>query len=185
MPNINGLRYPLDTDVPNIVADIQNLATDINRRATQTAANVEILTSMSGVADGDRVYLVSHGVTVRYSQAVGGWVNYKNDWIIPSIASGWKAYGAANYDVVAYIKKQGVVWIKGIVSATSGSVGSTIFTLPVGYRPSKTKIFVTPSTNSGNARLDIRADGVITPTELTSGGTVAYVGLTVSYPSEA
>lgn len=185
MPDINGLRYPHSGDIPNIPADIQNLATDINRRVGRTVADVDALSALSGMVEGDQVYLISHGIMVKYSGAALGWVNHKNDWIIPNIAAGWTIYGAPNYDTVAYMKRYGVVYVRGAVSATTATLGNSVFTLPVGYRPLKKKIIPVVSSNGGIIRLDIsNIDGSISPVGGYQGANLAYFSLNFSYPQE-
>ena len=54
-------------------------------------------------------------------------------WISPSFQNGWVNYGGS-YEPAGYYKdKFGVVYIKGLVK--NGTLSSSIFTLPVGYRP--------------------------------------------------
>jgi hypothetical protein len=55
-----------------------------------------------------------------------------------------------------------MVHLSGLVRA--GTVGSTIFTLPAGYRPGKTIIRATQSANA-QARLDIWASGAVQATQ--------------------
>ena len=185
MPDIKGLRYPNGGDVPNIPADIQNLATDTYRKLGRTVADVDALSALSGMVEGDQVYLISHGIMVKYAGAVLGWVNHKNDWIIPSITAGWNVFGTPNYDTVAYLKRYGIVYIRGSVAATTAVMGTTIFTLPVGYRPLKKKIMPVVSTNGGIVRLDIdNTDGSVKPLQGFQGASTAYVALNLSYPQE-
>lgn len=75
---------------------------------------------------------------------------YQNSWV--SYGSGWNA---ARF----YKDSLGVVHLSGLVK--NGSLGNTIFTLPVGYRPA-TQIMFSQIDNGGVARVDVGAGGNIT-----------------------
>lgn len=65
-------------------------------------------------------------------------------WVVPTLAGGWANSGAP-YAPAGYWKDlNAIVWLHGRV--TGGSVPSTIFTLPVKYRPQYTlSFYVAPS----------------------------------------
>jgi len=80
-------------------------------------------------------------------------------WISASYQNGWATYGG-DYSHARYCKDEGgIVRLDGLV--TGGSVGSTIFTLPVGYRPQYRIILAVVNGNSA-ARVDIRTAGLVT-----------------------
>lgn len=98
-------------------------------------------------------------------------------FIAPTLLNGWVNFGAG-FAAAGYMKDQfGFVHLKGMVK--SGTVGTVIFTLPAGYRPAETQIFIVQSNNGADvlARIDISNNGNVT---LTSGGTtwVALNGIT-------
>lgn len=65
-------------------------------------------------------------------------------WITPTMTNSWVAFGTGT--TAMYMKDQfGVVHLKGCIK--SGTLGSSAFTLPVGYRPSVTRSFATNSNN--------------------------------------
>ena len=179
MPDVNGLRYPLGNVQPNIPSDMQNLASDINRRFLRVTPNVATLSAISDMVEGDQVYLTSHGITVKYSGALNGWVNHLNNWVIPTLQNGWTVFGSTTYDTVAFLLKDQVVYVRGSVSG--GTVGP-IFSLPSGYQPDKQKIIVTPSTNGGLARVDI-GTGFAT-SNYYHGGSNGFISLNTTYPAE-
>ncbi len=82
-------------------------------------------------------------------------------WITPTLNSPFTSYGGA-FGNVEYRKIGNIVNIQGLINANSGSAGSTIFTLPSGYRPKKTLIFTVQNGNSATARIDITSDGIVT-----------------------
>lgn len=80
-------------------------------------------------------------------------------WASPTLAGTWVSYGAGN--TPGYFKDaDGLVHLRGLIK--SGTINTTAFTLPAGFRPSRTIIRNTPS-NSTSSRIDIRADGVVIP----------------------
>lgn len=74
-----------------------------------------------------------------------------------SFENSWVDYGSP-YDTARYRKINNVVYIEGLVQ--SGTIGQSIFTLPVGYRPYARMIFATNS-NSSLGRIDVLADGSV------------------------
>lgn len=64
-------------------------------------------------------------------------------FIAPALLNSW-IYGGAPYNPPGYYKDSlGRVHLRGFV--TTGAVGTTIFTLPVGYRPANTELIATGS----------------------------------------
>lgn len=89
---------------------------------------------------------------------------------VTTFLNSWVNYGSG-YPVAAYIKRpDGLVWMQGLVK--SGTVGSSIFTLPSGIRPSKRSLAVAPS-NAAFARIDVVSDGSV----ITTGGSNAWYSL--------
>lgn len=88
------------------------------------------------------------------------------EWIAPTFGTGWSDYGSA-WQTAAYCRDAaGFVHFRGLVQRTSGT-GTTILTLPAGYRPAAQKIFGVYG-DAGAGRIDVRTDGVVL---YTSGGT--------------
>jgi len=77
----------------------------------------------------------------------------------PAFENSWVNYGTT-FDTAAYYKDAlGIVHVKGLVK--SGTATAAIFTLPTGYRPASTLLFVcVDGTNLAN-RVDVDADGTI------------------------
>lgn len=80
------------------------------------------------------------------------------NWITPTYQNGWVDYDTT-YNTTQYYKdKHNFVHIKGMVK--NGTANSTIFTLPVGYRPARRYLFVTIS-NGAIGRVDVLPDGQV------------------------
>lgn len=82
-------------------------------------------------------------------------------WITPTLQNSWTKYGDAAFASVAYRKDvTGKITLRGFVLKASGAAGTTIFTLPTGFRPLKHQMW--PCQNSsGIERVDVRSTGAV------------------------
>lgn len=81
------------------------------------------------------------------------------DWIDASYTANWSTFSAA-FDDAGYMKiGQDLVLLRGLVKS-SGAIPDTIFTLPAGYRPAKTKLFAALS-NGAVGRIDVNSSGAV------------------------
>jgi hypothetical protein len=82
-------------------------------------------------------------------------------WIAPTLLNGWVNYGISGGALAAFIKDDmGFVHLKGLIKDGTTTAGTTIFTLPVGYRPLSSLYFLVADSN-GFARLFVASNGVI------------------------
>lgn len=70
----------------------------------------------------------------------------QEDWITPTFQNSWVNYSDSFSSAGYYKDTIGVVHLKGYVK--SGTINTTIFTLPAAYTPSKTLYFAVPSNNA-------------------------------------
>jgi hypothetical protein len=97
----------------------------------------------------------------------------------PVFQNSWVNYDTAAYQVARYWRDPvGIVHIEGLVK--DGTIATTIFALPAGYRPAKALIFAV-DTNSGHGRLDVTAAGLVIAT---SGGNTYYSLAGISFKQE-
>lgn len=106
-------------------------------------------------------------------------------YIAPTMGNGWVNYSvdeATGYAHAGYMKDEnGNVFIKGLIKSGTISTTLPIFTLPVGYRPSRKIIrAVVCPTASGMGRLDIAADGGVIP----NAGANGYFSIEVNFKAE-
>lgn len=73
----------------------------------------------------------------------------------PTLLNSWTNYGG-DYDTAGYYKDKDRVFLQGLIKG--GTVGAVAFTLPVGYRPAKRKIFVVNANNTFG-RVDVLSNG--------------------------
>lgn len=87
------------------------------------------------------------------------WVDQNSplQWTAPLLANGWADYNPGGFATAGFTKTpDGIVHLKGLIK--SGT--STMFILPVGYRPAFIKLIAVTS-NAAIGRLDIRPDGSV------------------------
>lgn len=94
-------------------------------------------------------------------------------WTVPLLQNGFLNFNATWYEAARYRKKNGVVYLEGLVKA--GATNTILFQLPSGFRPSKRIMLSTISYDAtvySTARIDITSGGdiyiVTDPGEFTS-----------------
>lgn len=93
----------------------------------------------------------------------------------PAFTNSWTHYGAP-YSKAAFIKlPDGFVELTGVIK--SGTVGSSAFTLPPGYRPPVAPGPFAVISNAGLGRVDIGTDGTVTPQSPSSNLSVSLEGI--------
>ncbi len=90
----------------------------------------------------------------------------------PTLLGAWGNYGAP-FEAAGYYRGGIEVKFRGTVKG--GADGSTIFTLPVGVRPTTSRSFVVPA-GKGMGRVTVRADGAVV-INLFAGGDTSAVNL--------
>lgn len=96
----------------------------------------------------------------------------------PAFLGTWVNYGAGHETAAFYKDPLGRVHLKGLIKF--GTISTTAFTLPEGYRPFSTLIFACIShdgVNYQHGRLDVSAAGLIVPI---AGGT-EFFSINVSF----
>jgi hypothetical protein len=102
-------------------------------------------------------------------------------WITPVLVGGWINYGST-WEPAGYMRKGGVVYIRGFIKSGTATVGTTIFTLPVGYRPGSDTHFDIVS-NGLHGVLNVFADGRVVTNVSISATWVSLRGLI--FPADA
>ena len=117
---------------------------------------------MASILNVDQIGHSTSGTTAITIASDGTVTMPENDsgWITPTLNSPYTSYGDI-FGNVEYRKIGNIVNIQGLVNANSASSGSTVFTLPSGYRPKKQLIFIVQNGNSATARIDIGLDGKV------------------------
>jgi hypothetical protein len=129
----------------------------VMRSASLGLTAVDIPAGYVPVARGDDTYswMPPTGTTTEIGPG---------DWQTPTLLNSWvNPYPGIHNNPEYRIDSFGMVHLQGMVGG--GSAG-TIFTLPVGFRPTLPQTFKV-NANSGSIRIDVNADGTVTTT---SGG---------------
>lgn len=88
-------------------------------------------------------------------------------WTAPALSGTWVNYGSSN-EVAGYRRIGDLVYLRGLIK--SGTIATTAFTLPAGYRPAADLIFAVAS-NSAYGQLRVTPAGLVVPE---SGSAVAF-----------
>lgn len=124
--------------------------------------------------DADRVALATRVSTLETNTTPSAWVEVGSGGSAPAFSGTWVNFDAANWQPVRYRKIGDIVYVEGI--ARSGTSGTAVFTLPVGFRPLKIQMFANVMNGVGS-RLDVGSNGQVVPT----GASTAFVSLNCSF----
>lgn len=128
-------------------------------------------------SDTALVYVYSGSAWVKVLQqkstTTTGWTN-------ATYTNGWASYGAT-FSPARYIKDDlGVVHLDGLIM--NGTMNTSAFTLPAGFRPSYTQIYAAVCNPNAIGRLDIQANGSVIPS---AGSNVFFSLAGVTFLAEA
>jgi hypothetical protein len=88
------------------------------------------------------------------------------DWVeigsagAPAFQGGWGNYGGG-WETAAYMRKDGMTYLRGFISGGTVTPGTTIFELEAGYRPGSDKHQIAPSGGGVAGVLNIYATGAV------------------------
>lgn len=88
-------------------------------------------------------------------------------WQAPSFQNSWVNYGTPYRDAGYWKDPFGVVHLRGVIK--DGTLAATAFTLPSGYRPTDTCLFLLKSQGAGIGRASIGNDGQVNIADVTGG----------------
>lgn len=99
----------------------------------------------------------------------------QEDVTAPTLLNGWENYSSTGfYAPAGYWKDScGVVHLTGMIKGGAIAAGTTLFTLPEGYRPGGQELFATVSVNLP-ARVDVAKNGNV---YIQSGGNAGWLSL--------
>lgn len=99
-------------------------------------------------------------------RSIGG----NEDWQTPSLLNSWVDFDVSHQPAGYFRSGNGIIYLRGMVK--SGTVPSTMFTLPVRYRPNYT-IVVNVISNGAIGRVEIEPDGDV----IAVAGNNTYISL--------
>ena len=152
---IDSLSHRLDPDILSIIAQVSIdnqgvhfknangeviVTADMNELAEEIAVNGDFINSLSN--------------TFQTLESDSG-------WIIPSLENGFLNYNTFWFGEARYRKKNGIVYMEGLVKDCSAN--GVLFTLPLGFRPSNllmlSNISYTGTYTVG--RIDVKSNGEV------------------------
>lgn len=155
---ITKLRHTIDTTTNTAYLELYYNASASNRMsvtlnmASDTTLKWEVITP---VATSETVVNITVNSTLDIVNTMS--INESiviETWITPTLLSNWVAFDASRF--AQYRKHLGKVILRGMVK--SGTIGSTMFLLPAGYRPTK-NINVAISSNNSYGNIVVETTG--------------------------
>lgn len=186
---VTNVGLQLKTDFDSLLATGTRLITNAeitklsNTSGTNTGDNT-VNTTSNTYADGKVVNTLTNGDTTHSpsSDIVFDALALKADatsipittaWTNATLLNAWVVYNVGTF--VQYRKIGDVVEVRGLVK--SGTTGTTIFTLPVGFRPPGASSAMLPCIANGLiARLDVSNNGNVS---ISTGNGNAYLSLDI------
>ncbi len=96
----------------------------------------------------------------------------------PTFSANWSNVGGVYQTAQYYIDSTGIVHLEGsIKKSIAGVAGETIFTLPVGYRPSAQLSFPVDA-NGAYGKIDVKANGTVVYQVGTATVSISLSGIT-------
>jgi len=136
---------------------------------------------MASILNVDQIGHSTSGTTAITIASDGTVTMPENDsgWIEITLDSPFTAFtGSTDFGNPEYRKIGNIVNIQGLIEVNSASNASTIFTLPVGYRPKKRIIFTVENGNQVTSRVDIFPNGEVEAHSLANNGTWLNLSMT-------
>lgn len=138
--NNKPVSYPQGVAIGEVSTALETHKDDTDNPHAVTKAHV-------GLSNVDNTSDLNKPVSTATQTALDAKANKVQEaWITPTLVNGWVRFGES-YNQIGYYKDNfGVVRLRGLIK--EGTMGQTIFVLPVSHRPSKIVHFVVYS-NSG------------------------------------
>lgn len=110
----------------------------------------------------DNFYIRDQGGDIKFRFNTDKGIMHQQAWQTAPFVGSWKNFDGP-YTKAGYFKdSQGIVHLRGLVK--DGSINSTIFTLPSGYRPQYRELHGVCTNNNTIGRLDILTGGEVIAT---------------------
>jgi hypothetical protein len=100
------------------------------------------------------------------------------DWAAPTLLNSWVNFGQS-WENARFRKNGKVVEVQGMVMNGTATVGTTLFTLPAGFRPEARIMVATSRYDNVHCRLDIQTNGNV---DLGTAVDNTWVNIDFSFP---
>lgn len=148
----------------------------LETNASADLSNSEVKTLLESNSDANELSDDEKAILDGIPKTIYTYVTLSNGWVNYSVAQ------TSGYAHASYMKDEnGTVFLKGLVKNGTISTSLPMFTLPVGFRPSRKIIYaVWCSSASKLGRLDIGNDGKVIP----NAGSNGYFSIECSFKAE-
>ena len=154
------------------INNLDTKARDFHLFGTNTTTGIYFDESLGrvGILNSTPSYTLDVAGTLRATGA--GTTIAQDTWIGVTFEANWENHSATQQQCGYFKDSMGFVHLRGLAQCSSTDVpGTTIFTLPEGYRPNLKEIFPARSSDAGGTdtcRVDVLANGtVVTGTDFT------------------
>lgn len=192
----NGLEDPRWIDVPtDKYGSIAQLYPMYSADQSSTYSVTYLMMDLSPIVPFTGTYAAKEKamlqelteVVQQNATAVSVLMNKKADkdtpaWITPTLLNGWGGFNQNGYTTARFFKdSMGYVHIDGLIKGGSVVAGTTVFVLPVGYRPSQVLSSASMSASTDEVttsltRIRVGTDGQV---QLSSGALSGFVVLNI------
>jgi hypothetical protein len=167
---VYGTVSAISTTSPTVSITLQGTATVI--------AGVRYTVGFAP-AVGDTVICARVGtdlfVLSKIATVTAAWINVGSGGSAASFQNSWGNFGSG-YQPARYCRIGSRVYIEGAISG--GTIATTMFTLPVGFRPVNSHVFFNRTSSSiQGTSITVKPDGTVTADAPTGGGGSGFLGI--------
>lgn len=172
-------------DVPSPLSLLASpWAQDVSERVVHRFGSTAELATWNYAPDGSVAY-VTGATQALYVRKSGAWVTVlpastTTAWVNATMTGTWVNFGGGN-QVAQYRMVADIVYIRGLIK--SGTLGSTAFTLPVGFRPPanvRVPISSALGTAGGLPYVAVSPAGAVSAGDMASNANVSIDGVQFS-----
>lgn len=167
-------------DVYSFPGDMNDLAAFVNTFAHVRRGTASARAALLPGQIRDAMIFLETDTGDIYLRRLGSWKLIIGDtgWVALPLSNTWVNFGGG-YSAARYRRLNGVVYVTGLIKSGTVSPGSTIGTLPAGFRPASQLPKIVPiSTGAGS--VDITSAGLI----LAGAVSATSTALEFSFPAE-
>jgi hypothetical protein len=104
-------------------------------------------------------------------------------WVNPILLNSWANYNAPTWEPAGYRKIGDVVYLRGMLKPGTATTGTTILTLPAGYRPGGNQHISVPTSVDPASRINLMANGDVLVNVAMPGATWCSIA-NISFPAD-
>lgn len=183
MADVTGGVPPTNASPFAVPADMADIYDHFGDQTMYSVANAAALPA-SGNWKGRTLMAEDTGAVYRCTALPATWSKGVEDtgWINATLLNSWVAFGSG-FSTPGYRRLNGMVYLRGVVKDGVLTQGTSIFTLPAGFRPSATLRFATVS-STAFAIMHVTAAGAVA-TEIVGSASSLSLDSVGPFPADA